>query len=86
MEERFLVDTLIRNEWLLRRLRVVKDQLAEICEAASPPAKLLERRIRTAERSYKQASNKLERMRRATQRELADYLRNWSGDSTRWVM
>jgi hypothetical protein len=80
-EERFQVDTLIRNEWILRRLFRAEAHLweyhvirADRSEGVSLGAALmaadqvfrrLQRRITLAERSYKEAFAELERLQRA---------------------
>jgi hypothetical protein len=80
-EERFHVDTLIRNEWILRRLfraeahlweyhviradRSEGTPLGEALMAADQVFRRLQRRITLAERSYKDAFTELERLQRA---------------------
>ena len=80
-EERFQVDTLIRNEWILRRLfraeahlweyhaiRASRSEavpLGEALMAANEVFRRLQRRITLAERSYKDAFAELERLQRA---------------------
>ena len=77
-DERFLVDTLIRNEWLLRRLFRVESQLweyhtlrasrsegvplGEAFGTASDVFMRLHRRVSHAERSYKEALRDLQRL------------------------
>ncbi|HUI78640.1 MAG TPA: hypothetical protein VLY24_12005 [Bryobacteraceae bacterium] len=79
-EERFQVDTLIRNEWILRRLfraeahlweyhaiRASRSEgvpLGEALVAGNEPFRRLQRRITLAERSYKEAFAELERLQR----------------------
>jgi hypothetical protein len=80
-EERFQVDTLIRNEWILRRLfraeahlwefhamRATRSEgvpLGEALMAANEVFRRLQRRVSLAERSYKDAFAELERLQRA---------------------
>lgn len=80
-EERFQVDTLIRNEWILRRLfraeahlweyhalRADRSEgvpLGEALTAAHEVFRRLQRRITLAERSYKDAFAELERLERS---------------------
>jgi len=80
-EERFQVDTLIRNEWTLRRLFRAEAHLWEYhvmradrsegvplgaaLMAAGEVFRRLQRRITLAERSYKDAFAELERLQRA---------------------
>jgi len=80
-DERFLVDTLIRNEWLLRRLFRVESQLweyhtlrasrsegvplGEAFATASTVFMRLHRRVSHAERSYKEALRDLQRLQAA---------------------
>ena len=80
-EERFQVDTLIRNEWILRRLFRAEAQLweyhairadrsegvplGEALVAGNEVFRRLQRRITLAERSYKDAFAELERLQRA---------------------
>ena len=80
-EERFQVDTLIRNEWILRRLFRAEAQLweyhtlradrsegvplGEALVAGNEVFRRLQRRITLAERSYKEAFAELERLQRA---------------------
>ena len=80
-EERFQVDTLIRNEWILRRLfraeshlweyhamRASRSEgvpLGEALVVANEVFRRLQRRITLAERSYKDAFAELERLQRA---------------------
>ncbi|HEV3333155.1 MAG TPA: hypothetical protein VG096_19345 [Bryobacteraceae bacterium] len=80
-EERFHVDTLIRNEWILRRLfraeahlweyhtiradRSEGTPLGAALMAADQVFRRLQRRITLAERSYKDAFTELERLQRA---------------------
>jgi len=80
-EERFQVDTLIRNEWTLRRLfraeahlweyhaiRASRSEgvpLGEALMAANEVFRRLQRRVTLAERSYKDAFAELERLERA---------------------
>jgi hypothetical protein len=80
-EERFHVDTLIRNEWILRRLfraeahlweyhtiradRSEGTPLGAALMAADQVFRRLQRRITLAERSYKDAFAELERLQRA---------------------
>ena len=80
-EERFHVDTLIRNEWILRRLfraeahlweyhtiradRSEGTPLGAALIAADQVFRRLQRRITLAERSYKDAFGELERLQRA---------------------
>ena len=82
-EERFLVDTLLRNEWLLRRLFRVESQLweyhtirasrsegvplGEAFATAGTVFMRLHRRVAHAERSYKEALRDLERLQAARQ-------------------
>jgi len=77
-DERFLVDTLIRNDWLLRRLFRVESQLweyhtmrasrsegvplGEAFATASDVFMRLHRRVSHAERSYKEALRNLQRL------------------------
>jgi len=77
-DERFLVDTLLRNEWLLRRLFRVESQLweyhtmrasrsegvplGEAFATASDVFMRLHRRVVHAERSYKEALRDLQRL------------------------
>jgi len=79
-EERFLVDTLIRNEWILRRLFRAEAQLweyytirasrsegvplGEALVAGNEAFRRLQRRITLAERSYKDAFVELEQLQR----------------------
>jgi hypothetical protein len=76
-EERFLMDTLLRNEWILRRLfraeahlweyhtlradRSAGTPLGEALTAGNEVFRRLQRRITLAERSYKDALSELER-------------------------
>jgi len=80
-EERFQVDTLLRNEWILRRLFRAEAQLweyytlradrsegtplGEALVAGNEAFRRLQRRITLAERSYKDALAELERRQRA---------------------
>jgi len=80
-EERFQVDTLLRNEWSLRRLFRAEAQLweyhalradrsegvplGEALVAGNEVFRRLQRRITLAERSYKDAFAELERLQRA---------------------
>jgi hypothetical protein len=80
-EERFQVDTLLRNEWMLRRffraeahlweyhvIRADRSEgtpLGEALMAADQVFRRLQRRITLAERSYKDAFAELERLQRA---------------------
>ena len=80
-EERFQVDTLLRNEWILRRLFRAEAQLweyhamradrsegvplGEALVAGNEVFRRLQRRITLAERSYKEAFAELERLQRA---------------------
>jgi hypothetical protein len=80
-EERFHVDSLIRNEWMLRRLfraeahlweyHVIRADRSEgtplgaALMAADQVFRRLQRRITLAERSYKEAFAELERLQRA---------------------
>ncbi len=80
-EERFQVDTLIRNEWILRRLFRAEAQLweyhalradrsegvplGEALVAGNEVFRRLQRRITLAEHSYKDAFAELERLQRA---------------------
>lgn len=80
-EERFQVDTLLRNEWILRRLfraeahlweyhalRADRSEgvpLGEALVAGNEIFRRLQRRITLAERSYKDAFAELERLQRA---------------------
>jgi hypothetical protein len=80
-EERFQVDTLLRNEWILRRLFRAEAHLWEYhtmradrsegvplgaaLMAANEVFRRLQRRITLAERSYKDAFAELERLQRA---------------------
>src|SRR5581483_1678484 len=74
--ERFLVDKLIRNEWLLRRFARIEDQIlsaqirnAETVLMGSESGQMfqmhsttymrLERRMRNAEKAYKEAMHEL---------------------------
>jgi hypothetical protein len=82
-EERFQVDSLIRNEWFLRRFFRVEAHLweyhttlaergtgVELGEAftkASPIFMRLERRIRAAEKAHKEAKAELERLQQLPQ-------------------
>lgn len=84
-EERFQVDTLIRSEWILRRLFRVETQLwdyhvlhsedgagVELGEAFTKANTLfmrLQRRIHAAEKAYKEAMAELRRLRDAAQPE-----------------
>jgi hypothetical protein len=79
-EERFQIDTLLRNEWVLRRLFRAEAQLweyftlradrsegvslGEALVAGNEPFRRLQRRITLAERSYKDAFAELERLQR----------------------
>ncbi len=85
-EERFQVDTLLRNEWTLRRLFRAEAQLweyhalradrsegvplGEALVAGNEVFRRLQRRLTLAERSYKEAFAELERLQR-TRRSLA---------------
>jgi len=78
-EERFLVDTLVHDEWLLRRFRRIEAQLflyemedyledeevelARAFHAYAPTFARLQRRISEAERSYLRVLKELERLR-----------------------
>jgi capsule polysaccharide export protein KpsE/RkpR len=80
-EERFQVDTLLRSEWILRRLFRAEAQLweyhamradrsegvplGEALVAGNEVFRRLQRRITLAERSYKEAFAELERLQRA---------------------
>jgi len=80
-EERFQVDTLIRDEWMLRRFFRVEShlwefhtmracrsegvQLGEACNNGSTVFTRLQRRITLAERSYKDAYQELGRLQQA---------------------
>jgi capsule polysaccharide export protein KpsE/RkpR len=80
-EERFQVDTLLRSEWILRRLFRAEAQLweyhairadrsegvplGEALVAGNEVFRRLQRRITLAERSYKDAFAELERLQRA---------------------
>jgi hypothetical protein len=80
-EERFQVDTLLRNDWILRRLFRAEAQLweyhairadrsegvplGEALVAGNEVFRRLQRRITLAERSYKDAFAELERLQRA---------------------
>ena len=80
-EERFQIDTLLRNEWILRRLFRAEAQLweyhalradrsegvplGEALVAGNEVFRRLQRRITLAERSYKDAFAELERLQRA---------------------
>jgi DNA segregation ATPase FtsK/SpoIIIE-like protein len=82
-EQRFHVDNLIRNEWLLRRFFRVEAQLweyhvmqagrssgvplGEAFTKASPIFMRLERRMRAAEKAYKDSKTALERLQQAPQ-------------------
>jgi hypothetical protein len=82
-DERFQVDTLIRSEWLLRRLFRVEAHLwefhtlrasrsegvplGESFATASPVFMRLQRRVTLTERSYKDASVELQRLQAARQ-------------------
>jgi hypothetical protein len=82
-EQRFQVDSLIRNEWFLRRFFRVEAQLweyhsmqaargtgVELGEAfakASPIFMRLQRRITAAEKAYKEAMAELTRLRMLSQ-------------------
>jgi len=82
-DERFLVDTLIRNEWLLRRLFRVESQLweyhtmrasrsegvplGEAFGTASDVFMRLHRRVSHDERSYKEALRDLQRLQAGRQ-------------------
>jgi hypothetical protein len=82
-EQRFLVDCLIRNEWLLRRLFRVEAQFWEyhamqatrssgvpLGEAFSQTSTIflrLRRQVAAAEKSYKEAMAELERLQAAAQ-------------------
>ncbi len=82
-EQRFQVDNLIRNEWLLRRYHRVEShlweyhamqcdrssgvQLGEAFSKASTVFMRLQRRINAAEKSYRDAMAELTRLRQATQ-------------------
>ncbi len=85
-EERSLVDTLIRDEWLLRRLRVARVETAEICDSSSAPAKLLENRIQRVEASYREADRELAERKKALERAMEAFLKAWPETSARWVM
>jgi hypothetical protein len=79
-EERFQVDTLLRNDWILRRLFRAEAQLweyhamradrseavplGEALMAANEVFRRLQRRITLSERSYKEAFVELERLQR----------------------
>jgi len=79
-EERFQVDNLLRNEWVLRRLFRAEAQLweyytvradrsegtplGEALVAGNEAFRRLQRRITLAERSYKEAFAELERLQR----------------------
>jgi len=87
-EERFQVDTLLRNEWILRRLfraeahlweyhalRASRSEgvpLGEALVAGNEVFRRLQRRVTLAERSYKEAFAELERLRRARASLFAD--------------
>ena len=77
--ERFLVDSLIRAEWLLQRLSRLEAQLWAVGPVADQPSDApladtyardldrftrLQRRIDSTERSYYRALNQLQRLRR----------------------
>ena len=80
-EERFQVDSLLRNEWILRRLFRAEAQLweyyairadrsegvplGEALVAGHEAFRRLQRRITLCERSYKEAFAELERLQRA---------------------
>jgi hypothetical protein len=80
-EERFQVDTLLRSEWILRRLFRAEAQLweyhtiradrsegvplGEALVAGNEVFRRLQRRITLVERSYKEAFTELERLQRA---------------------
>jgi hypothetical protein len=80
-EERFQVDTLLRNEWILRRLFRAEAQLweyhairadrsegvplGEALVLGNEVFRRVQRRITLAERSYKDAFAELERLQRA---------------------
>jgi hypothetical protein len=80
-EERFQVDTLLRSEWILRRLFRAEAQLweyhalradrsegvplGEALVAGNEVFRRLQRRITLAERSYKDAFAEVERLQRA---------------------
>ena len=80
-EERYQVDTLLRNEWILRRLFRAEAQLweyhatradrsegvplGEALVAGNEAFRRLQRRITLAERSYKDAFAELARLQRA---------------------
>src|SRR5581483_10720600 len=81
--ERFLVDKLIRNEWLLRRFARIEDQIvsaqfrnAETVLMGSEIGQMfqmhstiymrLERRMRNAEKAYKEAMHELIKLRQTT--------------------
>ncbi|MDR3700165.1 MAG: hypothetical protein P4L56_11050 [Candidatus Sulfopaludibacter sp.] len=82
-EQRFQMDCLIRNEWLLRRLFRVEAQLweyyatqagpssglplGEAFSHASPIFMRLRRQISAAEKAYKEAKAELERLQEAAQ-------------------
>jgi hypothetical protein len=86
-EERFQVDTLLRSEWILRRLFRAEAQLweyhairadrsegvplGEALVAGNEVFRRLQRRITLAERSYKDAFAELERLQR-TRRSLVN--------------
>src|SRR5947208_312551 len=77
-DERFQVDNLIRNEWMLRRLFRVEAQLwdwaaansgssqdsplGQSFEKFSPVFMRLQRRITAAERAYERATKELQRL------------------------
>jgi len=80
-EERFLVDTLVHDEWLLRRFRRIEAQLflyemedymedeevelARAFHAYAPTFARLQRRISETERSYLRVLKELERLRQS---------------------
>ena len=80
-EERFQIDTLLRSEWILRRLFRAEAQLweyhamradrsegvplGEALVAGNEVFRRLQRRITLAERSYKEAFAELDRLQRA---------------------
>jgi hypothetical protein len=82
-EERFQVDALIRNEWLIRRYFRVEAQLweyhtmqaergtgVELGEAFTKASTIfmrLERKVRAAEKAHKEARSQLERLKQLPQ-------------------
>ena len=81
-DERFYVDQMIRNEWLLRRFHRIEESmwisqtksldltdpaaLGDFFVKAPPAFARLERRIRAAERAYQKAHDELVKLRKPT--------------------